>query len=376
MLLEEWQIEPGALIADPFVGAGTTMRAAQEKGISCIGADLSPLSVLVSNVKVGKYEVACIEKALKSIYRFQQTPEQIDGPRSDRLQRAFADREFDRLVTLRQAILQQPECVRDLLLVGLLRTQQSISRAVPDGGWFRWIERESSEDEVWPRFEMQVRQIQEDIRRSQTPAAGTWRAYIHDARDMFGLHAKQPALHSGCQAIITSPPYPNRHDYSRVFQIELLSLGLGEEDVFELRHNSLRSHVEARAPDKSEFSFVMPIILANVLNSLQEKVDSRVASMLRGYFEDMAAVLHSAYNLLSPGGKLAMVVGNVRHAGVMVPVDEILMVIGESIGFVPQTSWVARLRGNSAQQMGKFGRAPARESVVILQRTRADKLDN
>ncbi len=31
-------------------------------------------------------------------------------------------------------------------------------------------------------------------------------------------------------------------------------------------------------------------------------------------------------------------------------------------------AWVARLRGNSAQQMGRFGREPARESVVIFRR--------
>lgn len=368
MLLLEWQVEPGSVIIDPFVGAGTTMRAAQKMGIDCIGADLSPLSVLVSNVKVGRYEIGCVEDALNSIHRSQQPSIEVDISRNHRLQRAFTSGEFAQLVTLRQAIMQQSECVRDLFLVGLLRTQQSISRAVPDGGWFRWIERDPLDSEVWQRFEVQMRRILDDIRRSKPPADGTWHAHIHDARDLLGLRARQPALHSGCQALITSPPYPNRHDYSRVFQIELLTLGLQEEDVFELRHNSLRSHVEARAPKGSEYPFVMPVALVDVLDSLPEEVDKRIAPMLQGYFEDMSVVLHSAYELLSPGGKLALVVGNVRHAGVMVPVDEILMELGKSIGYVPEMAWVARLRGNSAQQMGKFGRAPARESIVILQR--------
>ena len=90
--------------------------------------------------------------------------------------------------------------------------------------------------------------------------------------------------------------------------------------------------------------------------------------MLEGYFEDMNAVLYSAYNTLAPGGHIALVVGNVRHAGVMVPVDQILLELGQALGYMPQTSWVARLRGNSAQQMGKYGRVPARESVVILRK--------
>lgn len=90
--------------------------------------------------------------------------------------------------------------------------------------------------------------------------------------------------------------------------------------------------------------------------------------MLCGYFEDMNAVLHSARDLLARNGHMALVVGNVRHAGVMIPVDEILLEIGASLGYEPQKSWVARLRGNSAQQMGRFGREPARESIVILRK--------
>ena len=52
----------------------------------------------------------------------------------------------------------------------------------------------------------------------------------------------------------------------------------------------------------------------------------------------------------------------------MVPVDEILAQIGEQAGYSFMEAWVVRLRGNSAQQMGRFGREPARESVVFLRR--------
>jgi DNA modification methylase len=48
--------------------------------------------------------------------------------------------------------------------------------------------------------------------------------------------------------VITSPPYPNRHDYSRIFHIELLSLGLNDEQIRQIRHHSLRSNIEAKSP--------------------------------------------------------------------------------------------------------------------------------
>lgn len=71
---------------------------------------------------------------------------------------------------------------------------------------------------------------------------------------------------------------------------------------------------------------------------------------------------------LERGSVCAFVVGNVRHAGVMVSVDEILVELANQAGFTHERTWVIRLRGNSAQQMGRFGRELARESVVFLRK--------
>lgn len=79
-------------------------------------------------------------------------------------------------------------------------------------------------------------------------------------------------------------------------------------------------------------------------------------------------VLSSARPVLKRGAPLALVVGNVRHAGVLFPVDEILVEVGEQAGYRFRGAWVVRLRGNSAQQMGRFGRLPSRETIVLLER--------
>lgn len=60
----------------------------------------------------------------------------------------------------------------------------------------------------------------------------------------------------------------------------------------------------------------------------------------------------------------------VRYGGVLIPVDEILVDVGKQAGFLHDKTWVIRLRGNSAQQMGSFGREPSRESIVFLRKTR------
>jgi len=176
-------------------------------------------------------------------------------------------------------------------------------------------------------------------------------------------------LREECDAVISSPPYPNRHDYSRIYQMELLMLGMAESEISALRKTSLRSHVEAKPSAHPPSSHSSPQPLREVLARLPRKgVDSRVRPMLEGYFEDLARVLDGCRAILKPGGYLAFVVGNVRHGGVMVPVDHILQSIGQALGFHPVATWVARLRGNSAQQMGRFGRQPSRESVLILRK--------
>jgi hypothetical protein len=47
-------------------------------------------------------------------------------------------------------------------------------------------------------------------------------------------------------------------------------------------------------------------------------------------------------------------------------VDTYLARIGQALGFKVENIYVARRRGNSAQQMGKHGRVPQRESVVVF----------
>jgi hypothetical protein len=90
--------------------------------------------------------------------------------------------------------------------------------------------------------------------------------------------------------------------------------------------------------------------------------------MIRGYFEDMHLTLAALKMVVRRGAHIALVVGNVQHAGVHVPVDSILADLGGQVGLEWKETWVIRLRGNSAQQMERYGRKPARESVVIFRR--------
>lgn len=67
--------------------------------------------------------------------------------------------------------------------------------------------------------------------RDHDPGEGSWQVQIADARSL-------PDPKGTYTAVITSPPYPNRHDYTRVFGVELLFEFLDWERLRMLRYQS------------------------------------------------------------------------------------------------------------------------------------------
>ena len=360
-ILRDYPLPRGARILDPFVGAGTTVLRALQFGYAAAGVDLSPLSLFVSRVKATPLEKGKLEECLRFVLSYRP----VESPPSlpERLRKAFAPQELAHLMGLRRQIEQLPQPYADFFLLVLLRTQQRVSRAVPDGGWFRWVSKPDQSARIALWFEEQAGQHIADV-PARVPEWPPAQLVCDDARRL-------QHLEGAFDLVLTSPPYPNRHDYSRIFHVELLSLGLEEHEVERFRRASLRSHVEAVAPQVRASDYHLPSKLPKlqeVLSALPDRIDKRIPSMLKGYFEDLYLTLKALRPRLKEGAICAFVVGNVRYGGVMVPVDEILVQIGEQAGYAFEQAWVARLRGNSAQQMGRFGREPTRESIVILRR--------
>jgi site-specific DNA-methyltransferase (cytosine-N4-specific) len=102
-----------------------------------------------------------------------------------------------------------------------------------------------------------------------------------------------------------------------------------------------------------------------VKNEIKRLNNDRIPIMLCAYFVDMQKVIKEWYRICAKGAVVTMVVDNVRFEGEHIPVDLILCDLAEQEGFIVEKIIVARYKGNSSQQMGKYGRLPVRESITI-----------
>src|SRR5581483_6196067 len=175
-------------------------------------------------------------------------------------------------------------------------------------------------------------------------------------------------------AVLTSPPYANRYDYTRTYALELVYLGCSSDKVKQLRQDMLSCTVENKDKQDQLRSFYKEmgreVDFQNVENAfhkqaaLQEIItilntyqaqgtlnNPGIASLVHNYFYEMCFVVHELARIVKPGGTIVMVNDNVRYAGEEVPVDLILSAMAEAFGLTVKRIWtLGRGKGNSSQQ--------------------------
>ena len=363
-LVDEWSLTPKDRILDPFAGAGTTLLAAKEKNIPASGYDILPLAVFGSKVKVSNYQTKRLLRLWKTLLN-RYRPSSGRETRKDYptlVRKALPGKLLCDFEALDHAVMKlKAECIeRDFFRLALISTIPAFSLAVASGGWLRWKDRQNSSSTMEHEFAERVELMLEDLISTKLPNISGWNVELADARSL-------PDGEATYEAVITSPPYPNRHDYTRVFGVELMFAFLNWEETRQIRYQSFHSHPESRPVRPELNDYRQPSKLRNTISNLNStKVDSRIPNMIEGYFKDLYVMLKEIKRVSKKGAKIAIVVGNAQYGGQPVPVDELTAEIGEYIGLKCQKLVVARYRGNSAQQMGKYGRRPARESVVIF----------
>ena len=387
MLLREFGTDPAHhRIFDPFAGCGTTPLVARQMGFGAWGIDILPVAVFVAQVKLRgleAYNLAHLRSEIDRLLNMPFHPSSLSAPQDVRIvQLAYEPETLEHILFFKEEIRRiDNKAIREFLLLGLTSILEDVSYTSKDGQYLR-LRRDKKIPAVRDVLHSQLEMMYSDLASKQvqlslpglveTSSGGhsDGRCYVAqaDARsfvDSFDDYA---------DVIITSPPYLNRYDYSRIYSLELCLQFVNEfEELKRVRHSLLRSHIESR---ESPTDDVHHPALLEILDNLagQDLNNPRIPVMIKGYFEDMNLVLRQLACVCRPGARVALVVANARFHGELIPVDLLLSELAVDAGFEVQRIIVTRYKGNSSQQMGRFGRVAVRESIVVWRKASAAHL--
>lgn len=364
-LVGKWGLDDHCHILDPFCGAGTTLVAAKKLGIKATGFDISPFAVFTANAKAVSYEITILEQDWEKIRAKLSVSlkRKVRKNYPELVRRALSQEILAAIEHVDETISKYSTSVKesDFFRLALFSVMPSVSCARATGGWLKWVDNQEKSDFLLLNFAQRVESMLTDVRGWVSPEIVN-HARIGDARY---LDAKDGEY----STVITSPPYPNRHDYTRVFGVELMYGFLDWEGTRAVRYQSFHSHPESK-PVRPEYGdYIVPSLLQKSLTAIREHCKKQsVMSMLEGYFVDLYCSFREISRVCAKGGNIAIVLGNAQYYGEQLLVDEIAAYIGEQVGMRCTAVVTARIRGNSAQQMKKYGRRPSRESVILFEK--------
>lgn len=365
-----WQLPKKAIIFDPFAGCGTTLLAGKDLGYKAIGIDIFPVSIFTTKAKLSSIKISdthILDSYIKELFNKKFHPPKSSFPNLRIIDLAFQRDTQAELMFFKEQIEHFPEPYRGFFLLGLLSILEDVSYTSKDGQFLRLVKKKIPSVSV--KLKEKLNRMVDDLAfRNNIGLNGGGSAEIKyaDARD-FRLPKK---YHGKINAVITSPPYLNRYDYSRSYALELCMLFVKDFDAMRtIRHSLLRSHIESKEHEGKDIKLRA---LDEILENLSHKAlnNKRIPIMVKAYFEDMNLVLKNLYDCMAYGSQVALVVANARFEGEMIPVDLMLSELSELHGFKTESIWITRYKGNSSQQMAKYGKVPARESIVFWRKNR------
>lgn len=419
-LIEEFRLKPGDTVLDPFIGSGTTALVAASEGLDCIGCDILPMSAIAIKAKsaIREYDPDELRHLVSFITR-QEVPDTYqtqtpyititeDGyPKAT----AIALNYFTEIV----AASNFSGICKNLFRLCCVNILERISYSAKDGQYLRWdirspkIIRAIRKREETGRKPMVVKldkgeipsfksailaeldHVISDIAilRNTPPPQRDTRCDFREESVLFNLPL-QPA--GTVDAVITSPPYCNRYDYTRTYALELAYLGVTDDGIRRMRQDLLSCTVEnkpkigtlkdfyttiGRPNDFEKISGTIASCtpLHETLRALKQRADNGeinnkgVLPMVEGYFTELTFLFFELFRICRHGAKIAFVNDNVRYAGEVIPVDFISTLLAELIGFRPVKIYTLRQqKGNSSQQMKKYGRVALRKSITVWEK--------
>ena len=386
---------PATSVLDPFSGSGTTVLTASSMGMDATGIELMPLGnlcargIMSAATHLSSHDISLRSKQLLEAVARDRFSQSYLFPHVAITEYAFSLRTEEDLAKARQFIAGVDDvALRDFLTLLCVSVLEDVSFTRKDGQFLRWDPRSgrSLRSKLHkghlPTLSHALERRLADITHDLPFLSQEYRGARPHLIDGSSLRRLKDLPSESFDAVVTSPPYANRYDYTRTYALELVFLGYDDSDIKRLRQDLLSATVEnkskrdllAREYDGSSL-VASAFEMADGQGALQESLDClkreaanlsnrNVIGLIENYFTEMAVVICELGRLVRSGGSVFMVNDNVRYHGQEIPVDLILSDFAEQAGFSCECiRTLTRGKGNSSQQMGRFGRSELRKCI-------------
>lgn len=349
-LIEEYS-QAGELVADPFMGSGTTLVEAKLLRRPSIGVDINPVAYWVTRAKVQAIEPERLRQAVEQLQNFlfgntgvgfagwtqpslfgDWKSEIGDGgwhvPIPDRLTYWFPPQSLNALMQIQKAIdaLDADAQIKVFFRCALshclkplswwsdrsVKPMRNLNKRIPDAYtvFFRHVKRmQRGNREFWRLL------CERDA--LNVPAE----PYCADARCL-------PVENHSVRLIVTSPPYVTSYEYADLHQLSALWFGT-MTNLREFRTGFIgRSNGVTAAVDAPLGS----AIAEQIVDALSER-NPRKAKEVALYFAEMRQCFTEMQRVLRPKGVLCIVIGNTHLHGIEIQNAQVFAEQLQALGF-------------------------------------------
>jgi hypothetical protein len=385
-LADEFGITQDDLILDPFNGTGTTTVAAKKLGIDAIGTDASPASVLAGQCKTNwdvDVDMFC-KRADELLATVKPVFDEISSEGNQTLNSFGEDavehdvdlskydlsepektpkdwlpqKVMEKMLVLRHEVNQLPDDDEtDLIRLAMIAI---LPEEIANIGFGPEPYKVSGPDDknVHTILSNKLDKMERDLRRVQSAVSegelvpGDSEVLLADARILGKTLTEDSKLydkHGGVDYVITSPPYPAEHDYTRAQRLELVWMGILEDnqDLQKIKKQNLRSNTKNIYVDDDDGEQAnirenesVDAIMSEMEQILEEEdithgFGQYYPRVVEEYFGGMQRHFEQLYDLMNEGGKGAYVVADqASYWQVEIATGEILAEIAEErVGF-------------------------------------------
>jgi hypothetical protein len=225
-------------------------------------------------------------------------------------------------------------------------------------------------------FLAKVARMADDLKATKGSPAAKIVVKNGDSRELSRSWLKPPSRKF--DAVITSPPYPTEHDYTRNSRLELAFLGEvhDKDSLRAIKRRMVRSHTKGiYVTDNDELLVSRFRSIQRVVRAIEKKAANKSDGFARlygkvtsEYFGGMRRHFRTLLPLVRPGGRCAYVVGDQSsYFQVKIPTAQILGQLAAAEGFVVDEIRVWRQRWSTGTS--RF----IKENILLLRRPKRKK---